>query len=68
MFLTPEQIEALTDAKRKDRQIQWLMDNGVRFVLSSAGRPKVLQFEIERVMLGGLVKKRLEPDFKQING
>jgi hypothetical protein len=68
MFLKRDQIEDLTDAKRKDKQIQWLMDNSVRYVLSSVGRPKVLQSEIERVMLGGILKKRQEPDFKQING
>ena len=68
MFLTRDEIEDLTDAKRKDKQIQWLMDNGIRFVCSSTGRPKVLHSEIERVMLGGLVKDRQEPDFDQING
>lgn len=68
MFLTRDEIEELTDAKRKDKQIQWLRDNGTRFVCSSTGRPKVLQSEIERVMLGDLVKKRQEPDFSQING
>ena len=68
MFLTRDEIEDLTDAKRKDKQIQWLMDNGIRFVCSSTGRPKVLQSEIERVMLGDLVKKLQEPDFSQING
>ena len=68
MFLSRDQIEDLTDAKRKDRQIQWLMDNGVRFVLSSTGRPKVLQSEIERVMLGVPANKRQQPDFGRING
>jgi len=34
MFLTRDEIEELTDAKRKDKQIQWLMDNGIRFVCS----------------------------------
>lgn len=68
MFLTRDEIEDLTDAKRKDKQIQWLMDNGIRFVCSSTGRPKVLQSEIDRVMLGGLVKNRQKPDFNQING
>jgi hypothetical protein len=68
MFLTRDEIENLTDAKRKDKQIKWLMENGIRFVRSSVGRPKVLQSEIERVMLGGLVDKRQAPDFKQING
>ena len=68
MFLTRDEIEDLTDAKRKDKQIKWLMDNGVRFVRSLAGRPKVLQSEIERVMLGGPAKKRQGPNFERLNG
>ena len=68
MFLSRDEIEDLTDAIRKDKQIRWLLDNGVRFVRSSVGRPKVLQSEIERVMLGRFAKKRQEPNFKQING
>jgi len=68
MFLTRDEIEDLTDAKHKDKQIQWLMDQGIRFVRSAAGRPKVLQAEVERVMLDGPVKKRLEPKFDRING
>ena len=67
MFLTPEELRELTDSPRKDRQIQWLMDNGMKFARSLAGRPKVLQAEIERVMLGGSGKKTLQPDFNKLN-
>ena len=68
MFLTPEQIEALTDTKRKDQQIRVLMDLGIRFMRSSSGRPKVLQAEVERVLLGGSKKQKSEPKFGNLNG
>jgi len=68
MFLTHDELEELTDSPRKGRQIEWLMDHGVRFVTSLSGRPKVLQIEVERVMLGGSDNKYQQPKFDQING
>lgn len=50
MFLTPEELEALTDKQRSDAQIRWLIRNGYKFELSGAGRPKVLR----SVLLGRL--------------
>ena len=64
MFLTPEQIEALTDARRKDRQIRVLMDLGIRFMRSSSGRPKALQAEVERVMPGGPKKQKIRTEIR----
>jgi len=68
MFLTHDELEELTDSPRKGRQIEWLMDNGVRFVRSLSGKPKVLQAEVERVMLGGSRKEKQQPNFDQLNG
>ena len=68
MFLTPDELEELTDSPRKGRQIKWLMDQGMRFVKSLSGRPKVLQAEVERVMLGGSRKEKQQPNFDQLNG
>jgi len=68
MFLTREELTELTDSPQKDRQIQWLLDHGVRFVISLLGRPKVLQVEVERVMLGGPGRQCEQPDFEKING
>ena len=68
MFLTHDELEELTDSPRKGRQIEWLMDHGIRFVTSLSGRPKVLQAEVERVMLGGSRKEKQQPNFDQLNG
>ena len=68
MFLTHDELKEWSDATRWGKQIAWLQEHGVRFVLSSVGRPKVLQSEMERVMLGGPVKKKKEPNFSRING
>ena len=68
MFLTPDELNELTDSPRKDRQIAWLMEHGVRFVTSLSGRPKVLQVEIERVMLGGSHNQKQQPNFDKLNG
>jgi hypothetical protein len=68
MFLSRDQIEDLTDAKRRSKQLKVLNDMGIRFKRTHAGWPKVLQAEVERVMLGGSIVKTQEPDFDAING
>jgi len=67
MFLTSDELKELTDSPRKNRQITWLLDHGIRFIESLSGRPKVLQAEVERVMLGGPVKQREQPKFENLN-
>lgn len=51
MFLTPELLATLTDAKRSAAQIEWLREHGYKFEISRAGRPKVLIQEIENHLL-----------------
>ena len=71
MFLTVDELAELTNAKRKDRQIKALQDMRIRFARAIDGRPKVLQAEVERVMLGGPVVDRVEeqqPRFDRIHG
>lgn len=51
MFLTPEELQSLTDRKRPADQARWLAANGYRFALSAAGRPKVLHAEVDRHLL-----------------
>lgn len=43
MFLTPEEIESLTDRSRSDAQIRWLIKHGYKFDLSADNKPKVLR-------------------------
>ena len=68
MFLTSDELTELTDSPRKNRQIAWLLDHGIRFIESVSGRPKVLQAEVERVMLGGTHTEKQQPDFSRLNG
>lgn len=48
MFASEDAIRTLTGYKRPADQIRWLRANGYRFRLSRAGRPVVLESEIER--------------------
>jgi hypothetical protein len=68
MFLTREDIKRLTGWIRKTKQAQELNAMGIRFTVTAAGEPKVLQAEVDRVMLGGPVVKPEEPNFDAING
>jgi len=68
MYLTKEDLAELTDAKRRSKQAQALSFMGIRFTRTPAGNLKVLQTEVDRVMLGGPAAKKEQPDFKQANG
>lgn len=47
LFLTPDEIETLTEYKQPARQIRWLTRNGYRFDVSARGRPKVLRSALD---------------------
>lgn len=53
MFLTPEDIIALTGYKKPALQRRWLVDNGYSFDVRADGRPVVL---LEQVMARQRVK------------
>ena len=62
MFLTPNEVVALTGRKRWRAQARTLEGMGLRYTLSAAGRPVVLQAEVERLLLGGrTAPRRAEP-------
>lgn len=46
-LLKPEEVEFLTDAKRKATQIRVLRANGIAFFLSAAGWPRVPRAALE---------------------
>jgi hypothetical protein len=68
MFLTRDEVETLTDAKRHTKQAKALCDMGFRFTKTPAGHLKVLRAEVDRVMLGGSKYKLETPNFDHING
>ncbi len=43
LFLTPEELQDLTDRCRASAQIRWLKSRGFPFELSAEGKPKVLR-------------------------
>ena len=66
--LSNDELKELTEKTRKDKQAEALIAMGIRFTRLPSGRLKVLQSEVNRVMLGGPVVTTEEPDFTHING
>ena len=60
MFLTPDDIKALTGYEHSQRQIGWLKAHGWRYELSRVGRPVVLSKHAEEMMTLG-TKQRQAP-------
>lgn len=48
MFLTDDELQALTGYKRRDKQIAWLTGHKIRHMVSAAGFPVVASREVER--------------------
>ena len=53
LFLTPEDLYALTDYKRSAEQLRWLRENNYAHTTGASGKPKVLRAEMERHLVGG---------------
>jgi Domain of unknown function (DUF4224) len=47
MFLTDDGLQALTGYKRRDKQIEWLRNERIPFMVSAAGSPVVALRELE---------------------
>ena len=48
MFLTDDELQALTGYKRRDKQKAWLRKAGIPFLVSAKGFPVVALKEIDR--------------------
>lgn len=68
LFLTPTDIEDLTDYKLPAKQCDWLRRNGIRHTIGRSGRPKVLKTELDRLLYGGVASAQENPDLSHING
>lgn len=68
-FLTPEALMNLTDRQLPSKQIAWLKDNGWKFAISAAGRPKVSQayfyFRMGTALIEETDNGEQEPDFSR---
>jgi hypothetical protein len=52
MFLTVEHLNELTGYKRPAAMRRWLSQQGMRFLVGPDGYPRLLEKEVERVMVG----------------
>lgn len=56
MFLTADDLVALTGTPRRRRQIEWLAREGWRFTVDYNGRPVVARAEMEAQMVSTAAK------------
>lgn len=62
-FLSPADVERLTGKKRHSAQVRWLLDHGYKVAVNGLGMPIVAVAEVERRLVGGTVRKRVEPNW-----
>lgn len=60
-FLSHAEIVELTGYKRPADQRRWLRTNGWQFAVAARGRPRVLDTEMERNLVGQGSSSRHEP-------
>lgn len=66
MFLTPEELVALTGRRRPWAQISWLREHHWAFAERADGKPVVLRSEAQRQLETGGTRRAaaaVEPDF-----
>ena len=52
MFLTREELEALTERKRKADQVAWLRKRRIPYLIGANGHPRVSRSYVENVLAG----------------
>ena len=64
MFLSTEDLEALTGYRKPALQRRWLVANGYRFDVRADGRPALLRSQVEaRQLSAPHVASRAEPNW-----
>jgi hypothetical protein len=67
VFLSPEDVEALTGYRKPALQRRWLVANGYRFDVRADGRPALLRSQVEaRQHVAARVTLRVEPNWKAL--
>ena len=67
MLLSEDEIRELTGYKRPADQRRWLSNNGYRYAIGAAGKPKVAHQEALRHLVGGDSRQAANgPDYSQI--
>ena len=68
MFLTLDEIEALTERSRKKDQIEWLQERGIPYLVGANGHPRVSRAYIESLLSGRSDPGGPSPNFSAIAG
>ena len=63
MFLNREELEALTERKRKADQIAWLRKHRIPYLIGANGHPRVSRTYVENVLAGRPEANEPEPNF-----
>ncbi len=63
MFLTREELEALTERKRKADQVAWLRKHRIPYLTGANGHPRVSRSYVENVLAGRPDANEPEPNF-----
>lgn len=67
IFLTQDELKALTDFKISKAQIRWLKNNAYPFEVGASGKPKVLRsLVLDRLQNISKSVQRNEPNFDAI--
>lgn len=71
MFLSQQEIQDLTGYKVQKKQIQWLRENGIKFLVGCDGKPRVMESHLEAIIgadsTKGTTKRRTEPNESALN-
>ena len=68
MFLTPDELEELTERMRKVDQVTWLRKNRIPYLIGANGHPRVSRAYIENMLSARPDKNGAEPNFAALNG
>ena len=68
MFLTLDEIEALTERTRKNDQIMWLQQRGIPYLVGANGHPRVSRSYLENILAGKTDANGPAPNFSAIRG
>lgn len=66
MFLSREELEELTERKRKADQVAWLRKHRIPFLVSASGHPRVSRSFVESVLTGKRSVTEPEPNFEAL--
>lgn len=68
MFLSLEEVEALTERMRKADQIAWLQRQRIPFLVGANGHPRVSRAYIENILSGRPEQNAPQPNFAALGG